>query len=333
MLYAIKPSPARASLLVLLLAIAAPAISAPANEAPCVATSMTLPPGALYPNGIARASDGTLYVGLITSGRVLRKRPNQDWQTFFPGTDTVFASNALRLDERRGLLWGNSPDFLSAGKTRANRVYALNVADATLNRSLPLPEGEMGNDIVLGADGTVYLTETKGGGILRLRPDEAAFQTLYRDSRLTAPSGLGAAGIVILDDKRMAIANFGTGKLYTLSYGDAQPVLSEILLPRTIENPDGMGLAPDGALIVLENGISSGQGRILRIAAPGAAGMHKIEIVREGMESPVNLDITPQGCALVTESRIRHRLLPGHETEVPDNFRVYQLPLPLSTAR
>ncbi|MEX5714832.1 hypothetical protein IC615_08730 [Serratia ureilytica] len=54
----------------------------------------------------------------------------------------MFASNALRLDERRGLLWGNSPDFLSGGKSRANRIYALNVADGTLNRSLALPTGK-----------------------------------------------------------------------------------------------------------------------------------------------------------------------------------------------
>lgn len=94
-----------------------------------------------------------------------------------------------------------------------------------------------------------------------------------------------------------------------------------------------MGLAPDGALIVLENGIQSGQGRILRIALPKATGMHRIEVLREGMESPVNLTITPQGCAFVSESRIRHRLLPGHETEVPDSFRIYQLPLPLTAAQ
>ncbi len=264
---------------------------------------------------------------------MLRKRPGKAWETFFPGADTVFASNALRLDERRGLLWGNSPDFLSGGKARANRIYALNVADGTLNRSLALPAGEMGNDIVLGADGTVYVTETRGGGILRLRPGETAFSTLYRDPQLAAPSGLGAAGIVLLDDRLMAVANFGTGKLYTLSYNDPKPQLTEMQLPRLIENPDGMGLAPDGALIVLENGIQSGQGRILRIPSPKAAGMHQLEVLREGMESPVNLTITPQGCAFVSESRIRHRLLPGHETEVPDSFRLYQLPLPLTAAQ
>lgn len=138
---------------------------------------------------------------------------------------------------------------------------------------------------------------------------------------------------MLFDDRLMAVANFGTGKLYPLSYNDPKPQLTEMQLPRLIENPDGMGLAPDGALIVLENAIQSGQGRILRIPSPKAAGMHRIEILREGMESPVNLTIPPQGCAFVSESRIRHRLLPGHETEVPDSFRLYQLPLPLTAAQ
>ena len=62
-------------------------------------------------------------------------------ETFFPGADTVFASNALRLDEQRGLLWGTRRTF-SGGKTRANRIYALNVADGTLNRNLALPSGK-----------------------------------------------------------------------------------------------------------------------------------------------------------------------------------------------
>jgi len=333
MLYAIRYRTALAALTALLFAIATPAASAAVSpNATCTPTSMTLPPGALYPNGIARASDGTLYVGLVTSGRILRKRPNENWETFFSGAETVFASTTLRLDEQRGLLWGNSPDFLPTGQIRAHRVFALNVSDATINRSLTLPEGGMGNDLVIAKDGTVYLTETKAGSIMRLRPGEANFQIIFRDKRLAGPSGIGAAGIVLIDDKVMAIANFGSGKLYTLSYGEEQPSLSEILLPRTIENPDGMGLAPDGSLIVLENGINSGQGRILRISDPSSTGLHRIEIIREGMESPVNLDITPQGCAFVSEARIRHRLLAGHEAEVPDSFRIYQLPLPLSSA-
>ena len=47
----------------------------------------------------------------------------------------------------------------------------------------------MSNDIVLGADGTVYVTETRGGGILRLRPGETAFSTLYRIRSWRLPAG------------------------------------------------------------------------------------------------------------------------------------------------
>lgn len=53
-----------------------------AANAHCAESSMTLPPGALYPNGIARAADSSLYVGLITSGNVLRKRPGKAWKPF-----------------------------------------------------------------------------------------------------------------------------------------------------------------------------------------------------------------------------------------------------------
>ena len=158
------------------------------------------------------AADGTLYVGLITSGNVLRKRPGQVWETSSPALTRCSPQTRCGWTNSAGCC-GELAGLFSGGKTRANRIYALNVADG------PQPQpgaavGEMSNDIVLGADGTVYVTETRGGGILRLRPGETAFSTLYRDPQLAAPSGLGAAGIVLFDDRLMAVANFGTGKLY-----------------------------------------------------------------------------------------------------------------------
>lgn len=44
-----------------------------------------------------------------------------------------------------------------------------------------------------------------------------------------------------------------------------------------------MALAPDGSLIVLENAIRSGAGKVLRIAEPLAAGRRGIEVIREGL--------------------------------------------------
>ncbi|MHA5574595.1 hypothetical protein ACVSMZ_02665, partial [Pseudomonas aeruginosa] len=54
---------------------------------------------------------------------------------------------------------------------------------------------------------------------------------------------------------------------------------------------------------------------------------------REGLESPVNLTVTGQGCAYVSESRIRHRLLPGREGEVPAHFLIHRLPLDAAGGR
>ncbi|PHJ07027.1 hypothetical protein A5N81_02160 [Pseudomonas aeruginosa] len=284
------------------------------REPSCAATSIVLPAGARYPNGIAHAADGTLYVGLVTSGRILRKPPGGEWETFFAGSPAIFAATALRLDEPRGLLWGNSPDFLPAGRRRPHGVFALDLASGAVRRYLTLPGDGMGNDLAVAPDGTVYLSETRDGSLMRLRPGEPAFQVLLRDSTLL-------------------VGNFGSGAIHVVEGVATRPRLREMELPRTLENPDGMALAPDGSLIVLENAIRSGAGKVLRIAEPLAPGRRGIEVIREGLESPVNLTVTGQGCAYVSESRIRHRLLPGREGEVPARFLIHRLPLDAAGGR
>ena len=62
-----------------------------------------------------------------------------EWETFFAGSLAIFAATALRLDEPRGLLWGNSPDFLPAGRRRPHGVFALDLATGAVRRYLTLP--------------------------------------------------------------------------------------------------------------------------------------------------------------------------------------------------
>ncbi len=141
--------------------LSALALWAPAPpRAEATAERIPLPAGFAYPNGIARGSDGTLYVGSVTSGRVLRLPPGAPgWDTLFPGSPSIFAGTSLRLDEPRGLLWGASPDFLGAPRadgpverhphrtesTRSTRARASRAgscrcrrgASATTSRSTP----------------------------------------------------------------------------------------------------------------------------------------------------------------------------------------------------
>jgi streptogramin lyase len=64
-----------------------------------VLTPIELPANFQYPNGITHASDGTLYIGSITSGRILRIDPTGEISTLFSGNADVFA--AIDVSDRR----------------------------------------------------------------------------------------------------------------------------------------------------------------------------------------------------------------------------------------
>ncbi|MFN3945240.1 MAG: hypothetical protein ACK4K7_09950 [Allosphingosinicella sp.] len=287
-----------------------------------------LPEGTRYPNGIARGRDGTFYIGQVTSGRVLRKRAGQDWDVLFPGSAEIYAGTSLRLDETRGLLWGASPDFLPGADARPHRIFALDVRTGAVRQTLTLPEGGFGNDLALAPDGTLYITDSRLGRVLRVRPGAQTFDVVVEDQRLSHVDGIGAGGIARAADGTLVIGNYGAGNLYVLEGPEtARPSLRALPLPRPLENPDGMAFAPGGALIVLEGAVTSGDGKVLRIADPLAPGMRTLETLLSGLESPVNLTLAPDGRAWVTEARIRHRLIAGREQDVPTSFRVVELDL------
>lgn len=307
--------------------VANTAVPEPAAATAAIEGETLLPPGVRYPNGIARAADGTLYVGLVTSGQVLRLSPQGTWDVFFPGSAEIYAATSLRLDERRSTLWGTSPDFLPGAQARPNRLFALNSRTGAVRRTLIVPDGGFGNDIGIAPDGTLYVTDSRKARVLRLRPEARKLEVVIEHPDLAPVNGIGAAGIALAEDGRLVVANFGQGRLVVLDgVATAAPQLRELVLPRRLENPDGIAFAPGGALLVTEGAVQSGDGKLLRIATPLAAGLQPIEVVRDRLPSPVNLTVAPDGKAFVTLSRIRHRLLPGREGEVPDRFGVLSVP-------
>lgn len=286
--------------------------------------SIVLPEGAAYPNGIASAPDGGLYVGLITDGKLLHRNADGAWSTLHPGSEHVFAGTSLRLDAERALLWGASPDFLpEKGKERPHRIFSFDLATGKLRDSVPLPDAGFGNDIALTQDGAILVTDSVRGRVWRRGAQEQAFTVVAEHPLLMTAGGIGAAGIALASDGRLIIGNFGTGKLAVLDNAG----IRELPLPRRIENPDGLAFAADGSLIMLEGAHASGDGKVLRIADPFAEATRSIEVLAYGLESPVNLSVSPTGQAYVTESRIRHRMAGNHGITPPSTFRIIVLQL------
>lgn len=317
-------------------AIASPDLIAASLTPARKVTRIALPTGFQYPNGIARASNGTLYVGSVTSGNILQVQPNGKIETFFPGSDEIFAANSLRLDEQRGILWGASSDFLGVrgdnGEVtrRPHRIFALDIRTSKVLRVILMPDGGFGNDMAIAPQGGVYVTDSNRPRIYYLAPGAKQLQIWAEDERFRSEL-IGLAGIARAANGTVVVGLFSDGKLFKVTPSPQGTQVEAISLQRPIENPDGMVFAPDGSLLVLEGAIASGNGRLLRIRnilAP-ASKPKAIEVLADKIESPANLTVAGREIWL-TESRIRHRLLPGKETAVPDRFFIRHFTLPSS---
>jgi streptogramin lyase len=292
-----------------------------------------LPSDFQYPNGITRASDGTLYVGSITSGQILRINSKGKSEIFFPGSDEVFAATALRLDEQRGILWGTSPDFLgvrgSNGETtrRPHRIFAIDTRTGKVLRVILMPDGSFGNDIALDANGGVYLTDSLLPRIYYLAPGAAQLRVWAEDARFKSQN-IGLSGIARRADGVTIVGMYNRGDLFKVIPQAQGGVKVEVIpLERKLENPDGMQFAPDGRLLVTEGAVASGDGRLvlINVLSPGTK-PKPIETIVAGMESPVNLTVAGRE-VWITESRIRHRILPKQENELPNRFFIRRFTL------
>lgn len=310
--------------------------SAIAQNNPLATTEppIKLPADFQYSNGITHASDGTFYLGSITSGRILRITADGKTETFFPGNDDVFAATSLRLDETRGILWGSSPDFLGTrtpnGETvrRPPRVFAIDTRSREVLRLIPMPKGGFSNDLAVDSNGGVYITDSTLARIHYLAPGATQLQIWAADERFR-DKRIGLGGIARRSDGVLIVAHYSNGNLFkVIPQPGGSPTVEAIPLERSLENPDGMQFAPDGSLILTEGAVTTGKGHLLRINVFAAGTNPKpIETLASGLKSPVNLTLAGQEI-WVTESQIRHRLTLGQEAQVPALFFVRRFKLP-----
>src|SRR5262249_49769848 len=144
---------------------------------------------------------------------------------------------------------------------------------------LPTP-GAGCNDVAIGADGTVYVTDTFNMEVARL-PKGGSKLEVWSPSGAFGPKGGVLDGISIVGD-RVVVNTLATGKVFGVkigSDGKAGPV-TEIALDRPIERPDGMrAFGKDGVLVV-----EDGANRLSRIVIDGDKG--KVTTVADKLAGP-----------------------------------------------
>jgi sugar lactone lactonase YvrE len=253
---------------------------------------IALPGDRLHPESISILPDGTAYVGSMTGGvlRVsLRSGKVERW--IAPG---AFGSGALfgvLADTRNRLLWtctNSFPGISVAGSDTGAWLKGFDLATGKGKISLKLPGTDPTcNDMAVGKDGSVYISDTGQPRILRWKPGAKALDIWVENPVFgPGPDHGGLDGIAFGADGNIYVNNVGTGAFYRVAMnadGDAGKV-TQLTLSRPLAKPDGM--RPLGGMTFL---LAEGGGHVSRLSVKGD--VVDVETLADGIVSPTGIDL------------------------------------------
>lgn len=260
-----------------------------------IGNTITLPGNNFFPEGIAAATDGRLYVGSVSVGTIVRipaTSTTPDTDPFVADTVSERGVIGLTVDEGagRGLLWfcdSTPPPGAPGGD-----LVGVDLDDGTevVRHALPNPgsvtdagadaaadSGDAGapasvatfcNDVVVAQNGNIFVTDSSGR-IFRILAADArtanSADVWLSDPEIAPaqPGGFGANGIDIVGGQLIIASGDHLVAVDPNSNTPASSVrhinLTEAGAAATLCGPDGLQAVPNSTtdLIVVENGSCS----------------------------------------------------------------------------
>jgi len=278
----------------------------------------------IFPESITALPDGTVILGGMLQPWIYRARPG--------------AATAERWIDLRGVgsaAWG----VLADGKT--NTLYACTVAFPLPAKITPpvkerhsslrafdlttgAPKGAWAlqgatnacNDITVGPDGSVYVSDLANGEIQRLKKGAAALEVWLKTPELANIDG------IVFNGPTLYVSNVSTSKIYRIPVNadgsGGKPV--EVTLSQPIAGPDGVR-ALNGKLYVAENRSN----RVSELTLKGDTAT--VRVLKDGYQTATG--VAPAGDTVwVGESKQNYWRDPKLANTDPNPFKVYPLPLP-----
>ncbi|HEY7339152.1 MAG TPA: hypothetical protein VH639_29965 [Bryobacteraceae bacterium] len=284
-------------------------------------TEITLPGTRVFPESITSTSDGTLIVGSLGHGNVMRIAPGkataEEW--IKPGAGGLNGVLGVYADEKGKSLWVCSNNLENKGE--ATSVMAFDLKSGAPKGTYRLPgDGSLCNDIAIGADGTAYISDTRLNSVLMLKPGAKALEVAAKDPLLA-----GADGLAFGDKSTLYVNSVTSGKLLRLKLGaDGKSTsMTDLKLSRPLDRPDGMRAIGAHRLLLAEN---SGKMSIVTFEGPDMQNA-VIKTIKEGLESTPGVTAT-RGMAWVVEGKLNYRNDAALKDKDPGTFKMYAVPLP-----
>ena len=249
-------------------------------------------PDRSFPESLTSTRDGTLYVGSLNLGGVVRIRPGGMAEPFIPpGANASRSVLGVLADEASGTLYVCSNDMTGIGVPGPSDIKGawlktFDLASGAAKGSFALPEPKsMSNDIAIGADGTAYVTDSFTPHVYCLRPGTAALEVFASDPLLApAKDGVGLDGIAFGPDGHLYVTQFIPAALLRIEVQDGKAGAVTRLTPsQPLDRTDGFRPYRDGFLLI------EGAGRLDRMTVRGDDAL--IEPLQDGFAEPVGVTV------------------------------------------
>jgi sugar lactone lactonase YvrE len=273
------------------------------------ASEIKLPGDRAYPESIAGTPDGTLFVSSPAVGGVWRIKPQSGTvdQWVKPGSFGTRSTLGVLVDTKANLLWVCSNDFSSAGvpgpsSEAGSFVKGFDLASGEGKVSAKLPgNATLCNDMVVGPDGSLFVTNSLAPQILKLSPGSDQLDVWLESPAFEQPpqGAPGLDGIAFGGDGNLYVNTFAPGGFFRIDVKEGAPGKITKLEPsRQLKFPDGLR-SIGGQSFVMAEGVGSAD----RITV--ADDRVDVETIKDGIAGPTSVALAGQ-TLWITEGQLPH---------------------------
>ena len=281
-------------------------------------TEIVLPANRLFPESITSTADGTLILGSLGHGTVLRIAPGktvaEEW--IKAGTNGLNQVLGVYADEKGKNLWVCSNNLENKGE--ATSVKTFDLKTGAPKATYPIAGADaFCNDVAVSGDGSAYIADTRQNTVWILKPGAKELAAAAKDPLLA-----GADGLAFAEPSILIVNSVTTGKLLRLELGadGKAKTVTELKVSRALDRPDGMRAIGKNRLLLAEN---SGKMDIVTLDGSNAT----IKTIKEGLEATPGVTAT-RGMAWLIEGKLNYRNDAAMKNKDPGTFKMAAVPLP-----
>jgi hypothetical protein len=234
------------------------------------------------PESITVAPNGDLILGSSGGPRIFRAKKGADKADVFVdvSADGMVIFLGVLSDPSTNTLWGCEIYTTATGGPGHSALRGFDLKSGVAKFRWDLPGAQnLCNDFVVGPDKALYISDTLGAKIWRLKPGAAEPELFLDDRTLTGIDGITFIGDTLYEN------NVTFNKLYRVpidANGKAgKPV--DIWLDKPIKGPDGMRAA-NGKLFLAEN--AAGKVDVVTVTGDTAS----VTVLQEGLSTPTAIE-------------------------------------------